>query len=716
MRSAADVSKFFQPGSIAVIGATETRGLGSDIVRTLESQGYAGTAWYVNPNRAEVFGKRTYRSVLDLPEPPDLAMVMVERNKSLSALEECHAAGIRNVVLCSAGFSELDATGRNLEQQLRAHVAYSGVRVLGPNAIGFFNVADGVPAIAVPPPSIPDVLRPGNVAVVSQSAGLMISTMELGARLGLGFRLLASTGNSIDIDVAECVRWLATDGATDVIALVIEGMHDGRELLDAVARAQSADKVVIALFLGMSDRGRAAAITHTASIAPAPEVLAAVVESAGIVRVDTVAELVDRAALFSRQSSPTTGDLAIITISGGTKVLAADVCDKRNVRLAHLGDTTVARLASVIPSIGSASNPLDVTAAAIETPAVMSEAVRALADDQHVGQIALVMHLRRSGGSEAHQRLVTAFVESAATVEKQLVVISSIPEGLGGHWLSTATGAVPMLNDISSLAAIGDLQRLRPTIQGPASVLPELSLAVPGMSAGETLAEVDVYPLLQSAGIMVAPYATVATVEDALEQAARIGYPVALKYQSPIFPHRSRMGLLALNIASDAELAASYARISARAGTLGDASGTFLIQRQVESSPELIVGTRLDDTFGPIVVVGPGGASAESSRETVVRLAPISVDDAREALLAMPWVRRLLANGQTTSGALDSAAVAVSLVSRVASQLAGRLTGLEVNPLLLLGAEAIAVDALATVAVQPALTKEPAASSPDLSA
>jgi acyl-CoA synthetase (NDP forming) len=697
---ATGVGDFFRPRSIAVVGATERRGLGRDLVRTLDAQGFAGSTWYVNPNRTEVFGKPCHPSVGALPETPDLAMLMVDRDVTLSAIEECRAAGIRNVVVCSAGFSELDNKGRDLEAQITAKARDSGMRILGPNAIGFYNVTDGVPAIAIPPASIPDVLRAGNISILSQSAGLMISTMELGARLGLGFRLLASTGNTVDLGIAESIRWLADDEDTLVIALVLEGIDDGRELLDAVALAQAAGKVVVALFLGMSDRGRAAVVTHTASIAPAPEVLSAAVESAGIVRVETIAELVDRAAILSRHPRPTAGDLAIITISGGTKVLAADVSAREGVRLADLGEATLARLATIIPSIGTAGNPLDVTAAAIEDPVVMRDAVGALAEDRSVGQIALIMHLRRSGGSEAHQRLVHAFVDSAASVTKPLVVISSIPEGVGGHWLSVAMGPVPILNDIRSLAAVGALQR--PVATPRATAGPSAPpIEIPPLPASGTIAEVDCYPLIEAAGITVAAYAEVSTADAALERAPGVGYPLALKHQSPAIPHRDQNGLLALGIDSDASLRAAFETIEERARILGDRSGRYIIQRQIERSPELIVGTHLDATFGPVIVVGSGGSLAEGSGDTQLRLAPIEVDEARATLARLRSVRRWRGTKQVSERALEAAAEVVSRISRIASQHADRITGLEINPLLLAGDSAVAVDALATVVEVP---------------
>jgi acyl-CoA synthetase (NDP forming) len=698
----AGLDRLFAPAAIAVVGASEAPGLARDLLVTLRARGYAGAVYPVNPHRAAVLGERCYPSLAALPAPADLAMVLTPPQTVPDVLAECGRASVAGAVVVTAGFAEMGPAGRALQARAGDAARAAGVRLLGPNAIGFYNVRGRVPAIAIPPASVPEDLRAGPVAVVSQSAGILISTMEYGAQIGLGFSLLVSTGNEEDLGADACLDHLADDPQTRVIGLVLETVRDGRRLLAAAARARAAGKHLVALKLGRSARGADAVRTHTAGLAGSAEVFDAVCRDAGIDVASTISGFADHLAFHGRRRPGAQGGLVAITISGGVKVLVADLAERAGVRLAELSAATRERLSRAIPSISVADNPLDVTAAAIEDEALFAHVVDALDADPDVGVIALVIHLKKKGGSPAHQRLIRRFVARHAHVASQLVVISSIPEGLSGYWKDeVATSPVPFLNDLAALAVLRGATAPAPAggadVGGPEAageVRVPAEVRALARDARATLAEPDAYRLLEAAGIAVARYAVVASREAAMEAAEAIGYPLALKASAEGLAHKAALGLVRLDLRSAHEVARAYDALAAAPLPEGARRRGVVVQAMVRGV-ELLAGARVDPQFGPVLAVGLGGTWAEALRDVALALAPADPGRVRamlEGLRAGPALREAAARGALD---LDAAALAASRLSRLAVEMAGELASIEVNPLVVRDRGCVAVDALA---------------------
>jgi acyl-CoA synthetase (NDP forming) len=688
------LARLFEPGSIAIVGATETPGLTRDLLQTLPGRGFEGLIYPVNPRYTTIAGLPCYADVRDLPSEPDLAVILLAPERVLPALIACADRGVRHVVVCSSGFAETGEAGAALQRQLASIAETSGMTLLGPNSIGFINVARSVAAIAIPPASVPERLRPGGAALIAQSAGIMISAMEYGSQVGLGFSYLISTGNEADVEAIECLEHALGDPSTTAVGLVLESVRDGRRLVAAVRRAQQLGKRMVVLKLGRSEAGSEAVLTHTAGLAGTADVFDAVCREIGLTQVETIAELVDTLVLFEKWRSRKLGGLAVVTISGGTKVLVADLADRYGTPLAELDPATAKRLATVIPAIGVAGNPLDVTAASIEEPGVFEGAVEALTADPSVAAIALVMHLKKHGGSPAHQRLIRRFVAAQATADAQLMVISTIPEGVSGFWYEEAAlGPVPFLNGLGSLRAVAAW-----LAQPRASVPPGESVSdakgPPAMvqraldTGVETLTEAETYELLAGAGIPAAPFRVVDSVAEALDAAREIGYPVALKIVDRTVAHKMRAGGVVLALSDGDELAAACAQLRTQ---WPEPSARLLVQRMASGGLELLVGAHADPQFGPIVTVGTGGTRVELAREVTHRLAPVEPATAADAVRELP--------GWAAARSLDPMVPArvIAALSQLAVGLSPWISSIEINPLVVSADGCVAVDALAAL-------------------
>jgi acyl-CoA synthetase (NDP forming) len=697
------LDRMFAPGTIAVIGASESPGLARDLLLTLRSRGYGGSVYAVNPHRRDVLGIPCYPDVVSVPAAVDLGVVLVPPEVTLEVLADCARAKVPAVAVCSSGFAEMGGEAQALQAEIGRLAREAGIRLLGPNCLGFISVPRNVPAMAIPPASIPETLHAGPVGVISQSAGLLISAMEYGSQIGVGFSLLVSTGNEEDLEAADCLEYLLDDPETRVVALILEAVRDGRRLLDLAGRARALGKAVVALKLGRSQRGAEAVRTHTAALAGAAEVFDAACREAGIETADTIAGLVDCAAFLSKRRPSARGGLAAITISGGTKALVADLAERYGVRLAELAPRTRQRLSDAIPSVAVVGNPLDVSAAAIEDEEVFGRAVEALDDDPDVGVIALVMHLKKHGGSPAHQRLVRRLIAQHGQVSKQLVVISSIPEGLSGFWHTEAAGSpVPFLNDLSALAALRGLTTATAPVAWPPPGGDVGAITLPqdlgGLADGTgILPEVEAYRLLESAGIAVAPYALVASREEAAAAADRLGYPVALKVSASGVAHKAAAGLVRLNVRSASEVSRAYDELTMSPLPQGIRRPDVLVQAMEVEGVELLLGMRVDPQFGPVVVVGLGGVWAEALRDVQVGLAPMAPERA-EALISRLRVATMLRDLASRSKLdIRVLAGAVSRFSLLAVRLAPYLASLEINPLIVSARGCVAVDALGQV-------------------
>lgn len=416
MRS--DLERFFNPRAIAIIGASrDLDTISGQPLRFLKSHGYRGALYPVNPRYQEVAGVKCYASVADVPETPELALILVNASRVADVLRQCGAKGVPYVIIFSSGFSEMGGDGVELQQELGAIAREFDIGVIGPNCQGMINVADRVFA------GFGSVFNadyePGVVSMVSQSGGFGFSVMNLSSKEGgLPFRQMVTTGNEIGVSTLDFIEYFIRDPETDIIAAYIEGLRETRRLVEVGEKALAAGKLVLMWKVGNTAEGQRAAAAHTANPGGAIALYQAAFRRAGIIQIEDMQDLVDYGRAFRCGRLPRGNRLAIITISGGAGILMTDECITRGMQLAQLAPETLARLREFVPSFGSLLNPVDVTAAIFNDLTLINRTLQVIIEDPGVDCVAMV---NASLGGELAARVAGEIVAVAGKTDKPVV-------------------------------------------------------------------------------------------------------------------------------------------------------------------------------------------------------------------------------------------------------------------------------------------------------
>ncbi len=685
------------PRSIAVIGASAGAGIPALPLRFLRKHGFPGRLYPVNPRYAEVEGLPCHPDVAALPEVPDLAMVMVAAARVPAAIEACGAAGVPFAIVCGSGFAETGAAGEAAQREVAALAERHGIGLLGPNCQGLMNVPGRVFA-GFSSAFNSDRFAAGGFSLVSQS-GFGFGIAGMVEEAGVGLSKVVALGNAAGLEPADIVAALAEDPETEAIGLFVEGAGRApRRLLEAARAAAAAGKPVLGWVAGQTAEGARAAAAHTAALAGDARLTRALLEEAGVVPVEDVADFGDLARAFAPGRRPRGRRIAVVTISGGAGVAMADEAARRGLSMAALAPETTAALAEVVPPFGSAANPVDVTAALIAEPERLTRALDLVAADPGVDMVAVVPTVLQG---EAAAAVARAAADTAARTDKPVLASWCPRPGLAAEAHATLDAAcVPNFpSPVRCVRAVAGLAVPVPAAEAPPAVHPLLT------GPAETLAEHAAMRLLEEAGIPTARAVLARTAEEAAAAAAAIGARCALKVQSPDIPHKSDAGAVVLDVAP-ADAAAAFARVLANAGAAapGAAVEGVLVQRMVRGGVEVILGARHDPAYGPAVLVGLGGVLAEALEDVAVALAPVSPERAASMIAGLRGARLLRGFRGAPPADTPALEAAVGALSRYALANAATLETLEINPLLVLpaGEGVVAVDALATLRRAPA--------------
>jgi len=687
MRS--DLERFFHPQSIAIIGASQDFiTISGQPLKHLQSHGYRGRLYPVNPRYPEVSGVKCYPSLAEVPETPDLVLILVNASRVADMLEQCGRKGVPYVIVFSSGFSEMGGAGVALQRELVRIAREYGIGVIGPNCQGMMNVADGVFA------GFGSVFftdyEPGVVSMVSQSGGFGFSVMNLSSKDGgLAFRQMVTTGNEIGVSTLDFIDYFIRDPKTEIIAGYLEGAKDAHRLPEIGQKALAAGKPVLMWKVGNTDEGQRAAASHTANLGGAMALYKAAFRQNGIIQVDDVQDLVDYGHALRCGRLPAGNRLAIITISGGAGILMTDECVSRGMRMAQLAPETVAKLREFVPSFGSLANPVDVTAAIFNDLTLINRTLQAVIDDPGVDCVAMI---NASLQGEIAAKIAAEIVAVAARTAKPIFITWSAREVMAPEGYAALDAArIPRYKSPvrcgRALAAVSwyaeakrrsvERRSERALVLSP----PAAKAAVSGLESD--LAEYAAKRVLAEYGIPVTREALATSADEALAAARRIGYPVALKVQSPDIPHKTEARAVRLSIASDGELGKAYAEVlaNARAHAPGARIEGVLVQEMVGDGVEAILGVTNDPLFGPAVMFGLGGIFAEVLKDVSFRLAPVTPSVAREMIEEIAGYP-LLAGARGRPPA-DVAALADAIVrlSALAVDLRGEVAELDVNPL-----------------------------------
>jgi acetyltransferase len=689
----------FEPRAIAVVGVSDDSARpGTQALRALVKNGFQGRLFPVNP-KYEAFDKLPcFASVDAIPEAVDLVVIGVPAGGVLAVLESCARKKVGYAVILSGGFRESGPEGIERERRLLEIAQTAGIRLLGPNCLGFANIHAGVYA-AFGSITRPPKLQRGSVSLVTQSGGFGYSIALACAEAGIGFRHVIATGNETDIDTIQLIDALIDDEETRSIVVYIEGTSDGRALLDVGRRALAAGKPVLLWKGGVTEQGAKAAESHTASMTGTYDFYRALFRQTGIVEIQELHEAVDYLLAFEGRRYPTGNGVAVMGVSGGSAIVFADAGERRGLQLCELSAQTQQALAGVVPNIGAVHNPIDLTAgyfsAANQTK--LETAVRAALADPGVHALCVNLATTGQAGSLAAAQVLVRVAQESA---KPIVVFSSTPVAENAQALAEfAKGAVPVLRSPSraarAVATLADYHRIRERLlAAPAAAESNVAGAAPTVQAGKPLSETESKAVLAAAGIPVSRDVMVPGPGTLSIEGLRL--PLVVKVVSPDIPHKTEVGGVRLGIASQAALDEAIAEVLANARRHVPQARIegALVSEMVRGGFELIAGVVNDEVFGPVVVVGAGGIYAEVLKDTASRIAPF---DEATALDMLGELRcRPILDGVRGAPACDVGAIASALaaLSRFAWAHRDQVREVDINPLFALPDGVVAADAL----------------------
>ncbi len=692
---------FFYPRSLAIIGASsDPERIGGRPLRFLIEGGFAGALYPVNTaGHAELQGRTAYRSVLDLPEAVDHAIIAVPLPAVEQAVADCAQRGVRAVQVFTAGFAEAGAEGAALQQRLVVIARASGMRMIGPNALGLINPATGLFATFS---TLLNGLRPraGRIGLATQSGAFGSATYGAAALRGLGLSCAVATGNEADVEVAECIDYLAEDPNTRVICTALEACRNGPALRAALLKAADAGKPVIAMKIGRSALGAAAAATHTGGLAGNDAVIDAVLAECGAVRAHSIDQMLDIASFCDVCNALPTGPrVGVVTGSGGIGVLMADEADELDLVMPPLPQAAEDALRQILP-FAVPANPYDTTAQITSVPQGVERVIEAtleLGDCDTV--VAYLAHAGLSPERFAQTEETLAAVKRNHPQRQLMIVMLSAPD------VAERLGAagIPVFADPSramrALGAAWSLRKRRETLHRVPAPSADTNHDAPRI--GPVATEAEAKAVLAKAGLPIPQERVCASREAAVQAADDIAYPVVAKILSADITHKTEVGGVMLNLADAAAVAAAFDELMRRAALhRPDARlDGVLIAPMVKGGIETIAGAVIDPIFGPMLMFGLGGIATELFRDVAFASAPLSL--ARAERLIDSSRASLMLRGWRGAPPADRAALADALVklSVFAAGHAHELAAIDINPLVVREHGCVCLDAV--IALRP---------------
>jgi acetate---CoA ligase (ADP-forming) len=693
--------RLFTPRSVAIVGASDRSSWSHRIRGALLNIGYQGEVFFVNPRGGTAHGAVLHRSVSEIGQVPDLVYVMTSAEASLAAIAEAARLGTRSAIILSSGFAETGPAGL-LAQQRLAEVAHEhDMAVLGPNTLGFANPARRIVLMPMQPG---DELTAGAIGVVSQSGNMAVQVMNLARSFDVGLSLLASTGNELNVTTTDVLDYLVADQATRVIAVFVEAIADPAAFRSACLRARQAGKPVVMLKVGRSEAAARAALAHTGALVGDDAIISAVLSASGVIRVDSMEDLLTTADTFVR-SGPVGGrNLAVVTISGGGCDLAADRADALGLNYPPLGEATLGRLRELLPSYATPQNPLDATGAAVADAPLFGAAVAAVAADPAVDITVAIGEIEHHAPESAWGLdSITAMTAAARQAPRPVIftntTIHTITPGARAvrHELGVPSVFGGMDRVLAAVARIADWSAapVPPTPEAPSQPQPGHQDLPPRSG---TWSEAAARRLLERAGVPVVPAVLAGDPEEAAAAAARFGTPVAVKVVSPDMVHKTDAGGVALNRSGHTEIIEAAGQVLAAAQRQDPAPRVegILVSPMRPDGPgvhDLLIGVVRDPGWGPVLAVAMGGIWAEVLADVSRVALPCSRAAIEAAIRALRGAPVLLGARGLPGMDLERVVDAIVAFADLAVGLGEDLVAIEVNPLRVTadGAEALDV-------------------------
>ncbi len=632
-------SVFLSPKSIAIIGASDKRGSVGATITSNIMNGFKGTVYPVSPTRPTVFYKTAYKTVLDIPKPVDLAVIVINNLLVADVLEECGKKKVKGVIIITAGFKEVDEEGAKREQKIKDIAKKYKIQIIGPNCLGVMNLD---PKTMMNSTFLKVTPKSGKIALVSQSGAICAALVEDASAQGIGFSAVISMGNKAAMSEVDILKMLANHNQTKVIVMYLEDMGDGQEFLKVCKNiTKKLKKPVLVLKSGRSPEGAKAAMSHTGALMGSDEIYDALLKQSGAIRVDTMEELFDYAVAFSKQPLPSGGDLVIVSNAGGPAIISTDACSKLGIKMANI-DSIRPKIDAVIPPWGSSRNPVDIVGDADFNR--FSNVLDRVLTHPNVGS---VISMCTPSGTLNYDKLADVIVTMSKKYKKTMLSsLMGLDEGITNREI-LAAGDVPYYTyaegAIRALAAMLKFSNWIKTPEGKITTFKVDKLKAKKIfdkvkkEKRPNLLEEEGQEVLKAYGLPLPKSALAKTEADAIKIAKQIGYPVVMKIASPQIIHKSDAGGVKVNLTNDLEIKEAFKTIIANAkkyNKIAEIKGVLVVE-MVKGGKELIIGSKLEPGFGPVIMLGMGGIYVEVLKDVNFKLAPVTDKEADDMIASI---------------------------------------------------------------------------------
>ena len=638
-------SVFLSPTSIAIIGASDKEGSVGRAITSNIMKGYKGTIYPISPTRDTVFDKKAYKTVLDVSEQIDLAVIITKNTIVSTVLEECGKKGIKGAIVITAGFKEVDEGGAKLEQQLKEIAKKYNIKIIGPNCLGVMNLA---PKTMMNSTFLKITPKSGEIALVSQSGAICAALVEDASAQGIGFSAVVSMGNKADMNEIDVLEMLANHEQTKVIVMYLEDMGDGQKFLKICKNiTKNLKKPVLVLKSGRSPEGAKAAMSHTGALMGSDEIYEALLKQSGAIRVDTMGELFDYATAFSKQPLPLDGDLVIVSNAGGPAIISTDACSKLGIKMAKIDDIRP-KIDAVIPPWGSSRNPVDIVGDADYNR--FNNVLENVLSHKNVGT---VIAMCTPSATLDYNKLAEVIVNMSKKYKKTILAsLMGLDEGIKNRQIM-AEGGVPYYTYAeAAIQTLKAMLRFVEWIKSPEGKIVTFKVDTNKakkifdkvkQEKRQNLLEEEGQEVLRAYGLPLPQSALAKTEPEAVKIAKKIGYPVVLKIASPQIIHKSDAGGVKVNIQNDKDVHSAFKEIikNAKKYNKNAVIQGVLVVEMVKGGKEMIIGSKQEPGFGPVLMLGMGGIYVEILKDVTFRLAPVT-DKEAEDMIASIKTKKLL--------------------------------------------------------------------------
>ena len=621
-------SVFLSPKSIAVIGASDKEGSVGRAITSNIMKGYKGTVFPISPTRDKVFGKKAYKSVLDVPKSIDLAVIVTKNQIVPVVLEECGKKKIKGAIVITAGFKEVDEEGAKLEQKLKDIAKKYSIQVIGPNCLGVMNLD---PKTMMNSTFLKITPKSGEIALISQSGAICAALVEDASAQGIGFSAVLSMGNKADMSEIDILKILAEHKQTKVIVMYLEDMGNGQEFLKVCKQiTKKQKKPVLVLKSGRSPEGARAAMSHTGALMGSDEIYDALLKQSGAIRVDTMEELFDYATAFSKQPLPEKGELVIVSNAGGPAIISTDSCSKLGIKMAKIEEIR-SKIDAVIPPWGSSRNPVDIVGDADfnRFENVLNEVLQ----HKNVGS---VISMCTPSATLDYDKLAEVIVKMSKKYKKTMLAsLMGLDEGITNREI-LADGDIPYYTYAEgSIRALKAMLRFVDWIKTPSGKITKFTVNKSKAKKifdqvkkekRTSLLEEEGQEILRAYGFPLPKSILAKNEKDAVKSARKIGYPIVLKIASPQIIHKSDAGGVKVNLTNDKDVTTSFREIVKNAKKYNKKAEIkgVLVNEMIKGGKEMIIGSKLEPGFGPVVMLGMGGIYVEILKDVTFKLAPMT--------------------------------------------------------------------------------------------